>query len=252
MKAYNQTSTIHRLLTTAVLSLLFVVVSLSFIPGCATTGKSSDATTPPAGQETTDAQAGTDGQSTQPEGSDVQSDQSEDTSTLSDETTLPRLSLDQNPDPLSSDSKESSLEGYGAKGALADKDLTINDMLVYAVQDEYLAHGEYQAIIEKFGEQRPYTNIMKSEETHLSLLEEVYGTYGMDFPADSSAEHIIIPSTLLEAAQTGVQAEIDNIAMYEIFLTYDLPENVQQAFTVLRNASESHLQAFQNQVDRLS
>ena len=91
----------------------------------------------------------------QPEGSGVQSDQSESAGTPSDETTLPRLSLDQNPDPLSNDSKESSLEGYGAKGALADKDLTINDMLVYAVQDEYLALGEYQAIIEKFGEQRP-------------------------------------------------------------------------------------------------
>lgn len=242
MKAYNQTPTVQRFLITAVLLLMFVAVSLFFLPGCTTTGKTSDTTTPPVEQGTT-------GES---EETGVQPDESEEANIQSDEFAIPRLSLDQDPDPLADDSKELSLEGYGAKGALVDKDLTINDMLMYAVQDEYLAHGEYLAIVEKFGDQRPYNNIIKSEETHLSLLEEVYGIYGMNFPADTSDEHVIIPSTLLEAAQTGVQAEIDNIAMYEKFLTQELPENVRDVFTVLMNGSESHLKAFQQQVDRLN
>jgi len=144
-----------------------------------------------------------------------------------------------------------SLEGYGAIGALNDLDLTIGDMLMYAVQDEYLARGEYEAIIATFGVDKPYTNIMNAEEEHLSLLKAVYASYGMEFPDDTSADHVIIPSDLLEAAKTGVKAEIDNITMYENFLSADLPDNVKEVFTALKKGSESHLLAFQKQVDRL-
>lgn len=159
--------------------------------------------------------------------------------------------VDINPVPLTEPDKLLSLEGYGAKGALADKNLTINDMLTYAVQDEYLARGEYLAIIDKFGSQKPYTNIISAEETHLAYLKEVYLAYEIDFPADESASHIVVPSNLLEAAETGVQAEIDNIAMYELFLTYDLPENISKVFSALKSGSDSHLLAFQKQVDKL-
>jgi len=124
-------------------------------------------------------------------------------------------------------------------------------MLMYAAQDEYLAHGEYLAIVDKFGSQKPYTNIISAEETHLAYLKEVYLAYGLDFPADASADHIVVPANLLEAAKTGVQAEIDNIAMYELFLTHDLPDNVLEVFSALKSGSDSHLLAFQKQVDKL-
>ena len=160
--------------------------------------------------------------------------------------------VDMNPTPLTIDDQALSLEGYGAAGALVDQSLSINDMLMYAVQDEYLARGEYLSIIDKFGNQRPYSNIIQSEERHLSFLEEVYFAYGLDFPEDSSIDHIVVPDNLLEAAKTGVKAEIDNIAMYELFLSYDLPENVFEVFTSLKIGSESHLLAFQKQVERLN
>ncbi|QSX08519.1 DUF2202 domain-containing protein [Alkalibacter rhizosphaerae] len=169
-----------------------------------------------------------------------------------DEVIRPDHEINPTPDPLSVDQAALSLDGYGALGALADEDLTLIDMLTYAVQDEYLAHGEYVAIMDKFGNQNPYANIKRSEEMHLSFLQEVYDSYGLAFPEDTSSDHSIIPEDLLQAAQTGVQAEIDNIAMYERFLEYELPENIEQVFIALKNGSESHLLAFQKQVDRLS
>jgi len=175
----------------------------------------------------------------------------EDTSQTPEATQPVDHNVDMDPAPLTDNDQVLSLEGYGAKGALADKDLTIRDMLLYAVQDEYLAHGEYLAIVEKFGSQRPYSNIIRAEETHLAYLKEVHLAYGLDFPADDSADHIVVPDNLLEAAQVGVQAEIDNIAMYELFLTYDLPENVSAVFSSLKSGSDSHLLAFQKQVERL-
>lgn len=157
--------------------------------------------------------------------------------------------------PLSEKDATLSLEGYGAKGALEDKDLTIYDMLVYAVQDEYLAYGEYNAIIHSFGNQRPYSNIVQAEEMHLSLLKELFAAYGFEFPNDDSAEHIVVPATLLEAAQAGVQAETDNIAMYNLFMTHEtheLPDHIAQVFAKLESGSQSHLLAFQKQVNKLS
>jgi len=160
--------------------------------------------------------------------------------------------IDMDPIPLKEEEATETIVGYGAKGALADEDLTVVDMLTYALQDEYLAHGEYQTIIDKFGSQKPYSNIILSEETHISYLREIYKSYNIEFPLDSSETNIVIPNNLLEAAQTGVQAEIDNIAMYEKFLTYDLPDSVRDIFIILRDGSKNHLNSFQKQVDKLS
>lgn len=63
------------------------------------------------------------------------------------------------------------LEGYGAKDAFVDKDMSIVDMLMYAVQDEYLARAEYFSMMDKYDDTRPYSNIMKSEETHMNILK---------------------------------------------------------------------------------
>jgi len=209
---------------TALIVSVLVVSNIFMLSGCSTSNETLNEAIPPV--QETNSQEATDTQPT-------------------DHT------VDIDPDPLTDIDKSLSLEGYGAVGALTDKDLTINDMLMYAVQDEYLAHGEYLAIVDKFGDQKPYSNIISSEETHLAYLKEVYLSYGIDFPTDESANHIIVPASLLEAAETGVQAEIDNIAMYEIFLTYDLPENVLEVFSALKSGSDSHLLAFQKQVDKL-
>ncbi len=149
---------------------------------------------------------------------------------------------------LSEADKKISLVGYGAKGALADNSLSIADMMHYAVQDEYLAHGEYEAIIKRFGAQNPYSNIINSEKEHIAMLKNLFESCGLAFPADDSAGHLVIPSSLADAAKTGVQAEIDNIAMYNKFLSGNLPKPVADVFTFLKSASQNHLEAFKRQV----
>ena len=132
---------------------------------------------------------------------------------------------------------------------------TVTDMLRWAAEDEYLAHGEYAAIMKKFGSMRPYTNIMAAEAQHLSWLRDEYKSRGLSFPSDESAAHVVVPMDLKSAAQTGVDAEIANIAMYESFLSrpeLSRTENatVKDLFERLKRASENHLQAFKNQLSR--
>lgn len=138
---------------------------------------------------------------------------------------------------------------FGAKGASTKNAYTLDEMLAYAIEDEHMALAEYQAIMKKFGEQRPYRNIAESEKTHIQYLENLYASLGMKVPEVDAGAHVSVPSTLAEAARIGIDAEIANITMYERFLKEDLPSEVREVFVLLKNASENHLEAFKRQLD---
>lgn len=140
--------------------------------------------------------------------------------------------------------------GFGSAGAFEDEDAGIAQMLVYAIQDEYVARAEYEYLIEELNAGAPFTNIIKAEETHIAMLVPLFETYGLTVPEDTSAEHLIPAVSITEALETGVLAEINNIAMYEQFLEQDLPDDIRDAFTALRDASVNHLDAFQRKLDR--
>lgn len=139
---------------------------------------------------------------------------------------------------------------YGAAGATLDENLTIEEMLNFAIQDEFLAKAEYESIMAEFDTQRPYSNIVKSEETHITLLLPLFETYAFDIPVNDAATKVVLPDTLAETYVIGIEAEIANIEMYELFLDEDLPDDVRDVFERLKSASENHLKAFENASNR--
>lgn len=56
---------------------------------------------------------------------------------------------------------------------------------------------------------------------------------------------VVIPESLEEAYALGVTAEISSIALYESFLSKDIPEDVANVFETLIFGSEHHLAAFE-------
>ncbi|HWR11077.1 MAG TPA: hypothetical protein VN445_04610 [Rectinemataceae bacterium] len=147
------------------------------------------------------------------------------------------------------------LAAYGNAAAKTDDSLTIEDMLLYAAQDEYFARAEYVAIMAKFGTARPFSNIKGAEENHLAWLNDAFAAYKLRFPKDEATNYVQVPAALLDAFKAGVQAEIDNIAMYDKFLASPLIQGSQYAdlrtlFTNLKNGSMNHLNAFQRQVGK--
>ncbi|MDX8343579.1 ferritin family protein [Rossellomorea sp. YZS02] len=126
---------------------------------------------------------------------------------------------------------------YGAKGALAASTLTVPQMLVYAMQDEYLAQARYDRIIQKFGNVSTFMRIKEAELRHIAALQTLFQRYGIPLPQDQSQSYVTTPDSIKDAYGAGVQGEIDNISMYDTFLAYSLPEDVGFVFTQLRNAS---------------
>jgi len=133
---------------------------------------------------------------------------------------------------------------YGAELAKTDTELTLTDMLTYAIEDEYLARARYLLVLEKFGQIRPFVNIINAEETHINQLIPLFNRRNIAVPTDNSKDYVIVPANIRESLEIAIQGEIDNIAMYNRFLQQNLPSDVRIVFTRLRNASQNHLRAF--------
>jgi hypothetical protein len=158
------------------------------------------------------------------------------------------INLDDIYDEYSDDELDTGLD-IGASAALQDTDLTLEDMLTYAIQDEYLAKAEYDYIIDEFGSQRPFSNIVNAEVNHIELLTPLLEKYAT--VPENNAEDVVIKVTdLRDAFEAGVKAEIANIKMYEIFLKEDLPDDVKVVFDELLNGSQNHLEAFSRGLNR--
>ena len=140
--------------------------------------------------------------------------------------------------------------GMGRGGGVATATGPLSDatkaFLTEAIQDEYQNRALYQAVIDKFGQVLPFTNIGRSESTHVAVLTRLFANHGLTAPADGYAGQVQAPATLQEAFQLAIQHEKDNVAMYDRFLTTVKEPDVVRLFTQLRAVSNNmHLQAFE-------
>ena len=135
---------------------------------------------------------------------------------------------------------------YGARGALQQEQLSVQQMLQFAIDDEYLARSEYLSVLDSFGQIRPFVNIVRAEERHIDLIIPLFIDRGWDVPVDNSRDKVLGVDTLAAAFVQAQAIETDNIAMYEHFLQQeDLPEDVEFVFSRLLAASKKHLISFQ-------
>lgn len=119
------------------------------------------------------------------------------------------------------------------------------EYLELALADERKALATYEAVMSDFGKVRPFINISRAEEQHISMLKALYDKYGLDIPEEEKIL-INVPETLQEACAIGVEAEIENDAMYQGMIGDIEQEDIKDIFTSLAAASkEKHLPAFE-------
>jgi rubrerythrin len=143
------------------------------------------------------------------------------------------------------------INNYGAKGALSASTLTLPQMLTYALQDEYLAQARYDNILRNLGYIRTFAQIKEAEMRHINALLTLFERYQTPLPEDQSQSFVTTPESIKAAYAAGAQGEIDNISMYEKFLSFNIPNDIQVVFSQLRNASVNHLSAFERGLARI-
>lgn len=139
---------------------------------------------------------------------------------------------------------------YGALASFNDEDLNLEKMLTYAIQDEYLAKAEYQYVVDTFNNLSPFGDIMMAEVAHIADVKILLEKYKFPVPEDLSASHLTKVENSEQTYEIGVKAEQDNIAMYEDFLTKELPEDVTTTFEFLIKSSQQHLNVFEKLLKR--
>ena len=128
----------------------------------------------------------------------------------------------------------------------------IQKVLEEALHDEYKARATYRLVIKKFGEIRPFINIVEAEGRHVEALLPLFAKHGIPVPIDDWASRVEVPESVRDACSDGVEAEIENGKMYDrlLNLSEGYPD-VQQVLQRLQRASvENHLPAFQRCVER--
>ncbi|MEB3101973.1 DUF2202 domain-containing protein [Ferviditalea candida] len=132
----------------------------------------------------------------------------------------------------------------GAEAAKRNPSPTLREMLNYALQDEYLARAKYRMILEKYEQQKIFSNSWRTENKVIQALLPLFKKYGIPVPKDNARYSVRLPGSLKQAYALGVQGELDNIAMYERFLKTNVPSDVKKVFSEIRDASKEHLAAF--------
>jgi len=127
----------------------------------------------------------------------------------------------------------------------------LNQTLRIAMYDEYHAYEAYKKVVEKFGFEPPFINILQAEEQHIKELEALHVKYGVELPTNDWAQKLQAPNSLKEAYEIGVAAEIDNISMYSHLLENTINADVKDMFYRLQAASyNNHLPALRAHVEK--
>ena len=118
--------------------------------------------------------------------------------------------------------------------------------LKMALDDEYKAKATYLQVIEDFGAQRPFVNIVNSEQRHIDALLPFFEKYGVEVPSNSYIGNIPGFANLKEACQKGGDAEIENVQLYDKLYALADDQDLIAVFNNLQWASQNrHLPAFQ-------
>ncbi|OWQ96370.1 ferritin-like domain-containing protein [Sphingopyxis witflariensis] len=130
----------------------------------------------------------------------------------------------------------------------------LRTVLLDALEDERKAEATYGAVIAKFGPVRPFINIVEAEQRHAAALERQIQRLGMEIPENPwQAAKIALPPSLADACAMAIEAEIENIALYDRLIPQIDDPIVRQVLQNLQDASRNkHLLAFRRCLARES
>jgi hypothetical protein len=130
--------------------------------------------------------------------------------------------------------------------------MTLEEALAAALDDEYRARATYRAVLDAYGEVRPFVNVVESEERHIEALRRLCDRYQVKVPSDPWPARVSAPDSLEAACEAAVEAERENEALYEKLIdAAGGRADVERVFRRLLTASQqNHLPAFERALAR--
>lgn len=130
-----------------------------------------------------------------------------------------------------------------------------------ALDDERQARALYEAVMLKFGEVRPFSNIVHAESMHMKLVNDMMTKYEFNPEPDKFARkpketreafiaRLEVPATFAAALRKAASLEKQQGPFYDR-LSREAPEDVKALFARLKADSlDRHLAAFERSLGR--
>ena len=120
------------------------------------------------------------------------------------------------------------------------------DALEKAILEEYGAYNLYQYIADTYDYGDLFGQIAQAEMQHTNALIRLAEKYGMVVPKNPGLTNPPVFTSMEEACQMGVDAEIHDAELYDELMLLTGKADLEQVYTRLQTASlESHLPAFE-------
>ncbi len=115
-----------------------------------------------------------------------------------------------------------------------------------AILEEYGALNLYNAVLTQYGSVLPFSRIERAEAQHVRALSQLFTKYGLSVPANPGLTPASTFTSLTQACQAGVDAEIADAALYDELLKVTDNPDVVRVYQNLQAASlNNHLPAFE-------
>ena len=164
------------------------------------------------------------------------------------------LASSEAPQPMTSKDEAQEIE---QETEIATSASSTEDLLLYLIEEEKLAHDVYTVLGETWGG-NTFSNILASENTHQDQVLNLLNTYGLTDPRSSEMGVFTNPdlqalfdqliaqgmSSQSEAYRVGVLIEETDITDLTSAINSTTDPAVVATLEKLRSASESHLAAF--------
>lgn len=125
------------------------------------------------------------------------------------------------------------------------------EALFEALDDEYRAWATYDQVIADFGEVLPFFHIRDSETRHIDAIRGLLERHGLSVPGNPWLGRTERYTSVQQACEAGVAAEIANGEMYERLLGVTTRHDVASVLRNLKDASQQrHLPAFRRCAER--
>ncbi|HSG09243.1 MAG TPA: hypothetical protein VLA36_12860 [Longimicrobiales bacterium] len=121
----------------------------------------------------------------------------------------------------------------------------LGQALATALQAELLMQAVYGQALVDLGDMTPFSNIADAEGRHVGSIEALFTTHDIPLPTLSGGD-LTTFDTRVAACVAAVDMESAAVAMYDVLLSGQWPNDVLTVFANLRLATlEQHLPAFQ-------
>lgn len=123
----------------------------------------------------------------------------------------------------------------------------VQNALSQSLTNEYRLQAYYRAVINKFGDLRPFAMIIGAEDQHVAVLSSLFDKYGVAKPTNSFTNQNYSFTNFQSACQNSVAYEQATVNLYNALLPkVSSYTDITQVFSNLKDAAQnSHLPAFE-------